>query len=259
MISMKNLYLDSDYISALNNFNLRATPSNCSNRDWSIFKNVHIKITNNKCPICECNLDGSLSRVSNNGSTTISATIDHYRPKDNNLYPLLKCDDKNYLLMCSDCNNAYKGNNFPLHSSGNTRDTTSISTTSITIEKPLIANPIYDDLLDLFVVVLRLTPSGRKVLELEPKETSGYLYEKAKETIKLFSLGNCEVNVSLNNNVQNCRIGLLHDHFNKFYDFIQALRDKDMQRAYQEAQNKNLNRYGFYDFIQAKQFKDLVP
>ena len=169
--------------------------------------------------MCECNLNNSLQRTSSNGTTIISATIDHYRPKDSTLYPRLKCDDKNYLLMCSDCNNAYKGNQFPLHSSGNIRDRNSTTTGSITNEKPLIINPIYDDLLELFILVFRLAPSGKKVLELRPKETRGYLYEKAKETIRLFSLGNCEIDVHSSINVQNCRIELFHDHFNKFIKF----------------------------------------
>ena len=113
--------------------------------------------------------------------------------------------------------------------------------------------------MELFKLVFILTPSGKKVLELVPKETTGYLYERAKETIKLFSLGNCEVDTHTNVNIQNCRITLLHNHFNKFYGFIQALGEKNRQQAFNEVKEKNLEKYGFYNFIREKQFEDLVP
>jgi len=253
MIDMRTLHTYSYYQWILQKFN----HSNCK---WSKFKRIHLKVSKLKCPICECSLNKkkSLERHSNNGRTKIVATIDHYRPKDNSLYPLLRCDDKNYLLMCSDCNTAYKDNQFPLHSSGNIRDVTSTSTLSITTERPLIVNPIYDDLLDLFILVFRYTPSGKKVLELEPKETTGYLFEKAKKTIQLFSLGNCEVNKHSNPNVANCRIGLLNDHFKKFHGFMEALKNKDEDKAFSEKEKNKLENYGFFIFIQTKQFKYLI-
>ena len=251
MIDMQKLYTYSYYQWILKRFN----NSNCR---WSKFKRIHLKVSKLKCPICECNLNGSLQRLSNNSTTTILATIDHYRPKDNTLYPKLKCDDKNYLLMCSDCNNAYKGNSFPLHSSGNIRDTFSTSIAYSIFEKPLIVNPIYDNLLELFILVFRYTPSGKKVLELEPKEQTGYLFEKARETIKLFSLGNCEIDIHTNPNVANCRIGLLNDHFNKFYGFMEALKNGDSINAFNEKENNKLESYGFFIFIQKGQFKYLI-
>ncbi|MGP2657497.1 hypothetical protein ACOJTA_10685 [Malaciobacter sp. WC5094] len=259
MINMKSLHHHPYYIVTLNEFQSLISSNSCNYRNWGLFSPVHLTISKDKCPICECSLDGSLSRNSNNGQTVICPTIDHYRPKDSNLYPLLKCDHKNYLLMCTDCNNAYKGNQFPLHISGNIRDIISASTDLITTEKPLIVNPIYDDLLELFILVFRLSPSGKKVLELKPKESSGYLYEKAKETIRLFSLGNCEVDVHPNLNVQNCRIDLLHSHFNKFYEFIDALKQKNNKKALHELKTKKLDQYGFYDFIMKQQFEILIP
>jgi len=251
MIDMRSLHSDSDYNTALANFN----SSNCK---WTKFKDVHLKISKYKCPICECNLNNTEEGIEQNGRF-MKFSIDHYRPKDSNLYPLLKCDHKNYLLMCSDCNGCYKGNQFPLFSSGNVRDTTSRTTDSITTEKPLIVNPIYDDLLELFILVFKLTPSGKKVLELKPKETTGYLYEKAKKTIRLFSLGNCEIDVHSSPSVQNCRITLHNKHFNRFYNFIQALIDKDQKAALVELKSKGLKNYGFYAFIEKQQFKILVP
>jgi len=255
MIDMSILYRDSEYTVALSLFNNR-NYIDCQSRHWNKFKDVHLKVSKYKCPICECSLNNSLQRLSNNGTTTIIATIDHFRPQ--NIYPLLKCDDKNYLLMCSDCNNAYKGKQFPLHSSGNIRDVISTSTLAITTEKPLIVNPVYDNLLDLFILVFRYTPSGKKVLELEPKETTGYLFEKAKETIKLFSLGNCESNRHSNPNVANCRIGLLNDHFKKFYGFMEALKNKDRYKAFYEKEKYKLEDYGFFIFIRQNQYKYLI-
>jgi len=269
MIDMRNLHSDSNYNIALANFN----SSNCK---WTKFKNVHLEVSKYKCPICECKLNNTAEGIEQNGRF-MKFSIDHYRPHDPNLYPLLKCDHKNYLLMCSDCNGCYKGNQFPLHSSGSIRDTTSITTDSIANEKPLITNPIYDDLLELFILVFRLTPSGKNVLELQPKETSGYLYEKAKETIRLFSLGNCELDVHTSINVQNCRIELLHDHFTKFVkfakmflneEFSNAIINEDGQTIYENSEYKEvfldmkakkLSKYGFYNFIKEKQFEILVP
>ena len=179
--------------------------------------------------------------------------------------------------MCKDCNEAYKGNQFPLHNSGDIRDITSTTTDLITTEKPLIVNPIYDELLELFILVFRLTPSGKKVLELEPKESTGYLYEKAKETIRIFSLGNCEIDVHTNINVQNCRIELLHDHFNKFIKFAELFLNEEFSNAimnrdgitihnnnyyrevFSDMKAKKLNKYGFFNFITEKQYKILVP
>jgi hypothetical protein len=268
MIDMRNLHSDSDYNDALLDFN----SSNCK---WTRFKNVHLKVSKYKCTICECHLDNTEEGIEQNGRF-MKFSIDHYRPQE--YYSNLKCDDKNYLLMCNDCNGCYKGNLFPLHNSGNERDTTATVTTSIITEKPLIVNPIYDDLSELFILIFRLTPSGKKVLELQAKETTGYLYEKARETIRLFSLGNCEVDVHSSIDVKNCRIELLHDHFNKFIkfatiflandEFSDAIINKDGKTIYKNSEYKEvfldmkakeLSKYGFYNFIKEKQFVILMP
>ncbi len=208
MINMSSLHKHPDYSNALDKFKRSQ-----KEKKWSLFKDVQLVVSKNKCPVCECPLDGTLERKSNNGTTLLAPTIDHFRPQD--LYPKLKHDHENYILMCSDCNNAYKGCKFPLHSSTQNRNTTAEKTSNITDEKPLVVNPIYDNLFDLFKLVFRQTISGKKVLELIPKEQSGYLYEKAKETIKIFSLGNCEEpsHAHKSPNVQSCRVMLLADHF----------------------------------------------
>jgi len=147
----------------------------------------------------------------------------------------------------------YKGSEFPLYSSTPIR---AIDETKLDNEKPLIVNPIYDNLLELFVLVFRRTSNGRNVLELKPKETTGYLYEKALETIKLFGLGNCEIYRHSNENVYNCRIRILETHFGVFYEFAQALTTGDRRKAFLELRNnKNLfESYGFYKFLKKNQF-----
>ena len=245
MINMSTLYGHDDYQNALNSFNI----SRCK---WSSFTEVQMKVSKNKCPICECALDNSINRPSKKGNTTIKATVDHYRPQD--LYAFLECDHKNYLLMCSECNNIYKGSDFPLHSSTPKR---AIDEEKLVNEKPLIVNPIYDDLLELFILVFRRTSSGKNVLELKPKETAGYLYEKALETIKLFGLGDCETNRHNNVNVYNCRIRVLEGHFGIFYEFVKALKEGNRQKASLELRvhKENFETYGFYEFIKQNQFK----
>ena len=249
MIDMSSLYNHINYQTALNNFNA----SSCK---WSLFQDVHIEVSKGRCPICECKLDGSVSRLSNRGTTiTIQPTIDHYRPK--RYYGFLECEHKNYLLMCSDCNNIYKGSEFPLHHSTPTR---AIDKSNLVNEKPLIVNPIYDNLLELFILVFRRTTSGKEILELKPKATTGYLYEKALETIRLFGLGDCEVNRHSNDNIYNCRISILESHFGRFLAFVKALQDGDKTKALLELRlhKEDFETYGFYEFIKRKQFVVLV-
>lgn len=255
MIDMSGLHSEPEYNEALNAFN-----NGVNKNKWKLFKPIQLKVSKNKCPVCECSLDAPISRHSASGITYLAATIDHYRPTDKALYPLLKYDHKNYLLMCSDCNAAYKGNKFPLHNSTPHRDTVAVSTSDITNEKPLIVNPIYDALLELFELVFRYSETGKKVLELAPKHNTGYLHDQAKETIKIFSLGKCEdpSYIHPNINVHTCRVTLLNDHFKKFFDFIIALIDGDMEKAFSEMKRYNLNNYGFFVFIKKRQFKNLI-
>lgn len=66
MIDMQGIFSHADYNSTLDKFK----SSDCN---WSIFKELHKDVSNNKCPICEVELD-----TLNHGS---SATIDHFRPQ----------------------------------------------------------------------------------------------------------------------------------------------------------------------------------
>lgn len=261
---MSGLYAHADYPAALVSFN------NSSNRNkWSKFKPVHLSLTKQKCPICECTLktdelltrpsgrvvenDESIDSRSESREVVIGSTVDHYRPQI--FYSFLALVHENYILMCSECNNIYKGSEFPLFGNNPVRAT---SLAEIANEQPLIVNPIADDLLDLFQLVVRRDLSGRKVLELNPRHSQGYLFEKALTTIKLFCLGNSDVNFHTNVNVKTLRINLLHNHFVKFDGFIDAYIDRNKEKMMAEIKDKKLREYGFYNFFVEKKFKVLV-
>ncbi|PAJ74520.1 hypothetical protein CJF42_09870 [Pseudoalteromonas sp. NBT06-2] len=249
MIDMSVLYDHADYPAALVNFN--------NSNKWAKFQEVHLSVTNHKCPICECSLKvGELLSRPSRGKTKqciIESTVDHYRPQK--YYTFLALTHENYILMCSECNNIYKGCEFPLFGDNPVRAT---NPAEISNEQPLIVNPINDDLFDLFELVVRHDLSGRKVLELSPKHEQGYRYEKALTTIKLFSLGECELNAHSNANVKTLRINLLHSHFVKFDVFIDAFMNKNIPKMRAEIADKNLKDYGFLKFILKNQFKNLV-
>lgn len=244
MIDMRYLYQHDDYQAALQRFNQWP-------KKWSRFKGVHLAVTNHRCPICECSLKSGELLVRNNCNpgkpqTEIKATVDHYRPL--NYYPFLKFEHKNYILMCSECNNIYKGSEFPLYPEQAIR---AINVAQLTTEQPLIASPVKDNIFDLFKVVTRRLKNGTRVLELTPKHASGYMHDKALETIKLFGIGDCETNGHSNENVKALRINLLRNHFSKFEKFIDAFLKKDVAKMRSEVSEKNLNSYGFLKIILA--------
>jgi hypothetical protein len=262
MIKMHQLYEQPEYPVTLKRFNTSKKETR-----WSLFKGIHLLVTHERCPICECRLDGSTSRQKkaksadpNKHYMIQTPTIDHYRPKDKTLYPFLKYDDRNYILMCSDCNQAYKGNLFPLYN--NTVRAKDKAT--LINEQPLIVNPILDDLLALFILVFTQTSSGKKVLELMPKKPNGYLHDKAKETIKVFSLGECDINGHKNPNIHDGRIKVLNDHYNKLFAFASAYQSYKNSNDEQKQQNKTQalrelhalqpQHFGFTEFILKQQF-----
>ena len=223
----------------------------------NIFKNLHMERTENRCPICECLIDGSVPRKNKeNKDTLITATIDHFRPTE--YYPNFKCEDKNYLLLCSDCNNVLKKSLFPLY--GSQIRATTISDTSM--EKPLLVNPIDDDIEELFTLLFILRPDGSKILELAIHPTlaeESYLYEKAKKSIEIFKLGECHTSNSTNN-VQICRIGILRKHFEDLYEIALAFKNNssELRVLLQEYKTRN-NKHGFMKFIKNKNFKIIIP
>ncbi|AZL85608.1 hypothetical protein EIJ81_14260 [Aliivibrio salmonicida] len=252
MIDMRTLYQHADYSVALQNFN------SSSPKKWSKFQGVHLAVTNHRCPICECTLKNGqlLMRASSKPGkppVQVKATVDHYRPQK--YYPFLEFEDKNYILMCSECNNIYKGSEFPIFGVQVTRAT---SVAGLATEQPLIANPVSDNIFDLFKVVARRLTNGRKVLELTPKHTSGYLHEKALATIKLFGIGECEVNAHSNVNIKALRVNLLRSHFSMFEDFINAYENKDVPKMRSEITRKKLDSYGFLKIILANNVTNLT-
>jgi len=275
MIDMSALYAHQDYSNTLNNFQNRVTANNdCNYEDWKLFIDVQMSVSKNRCPICESPLDDSLERNSNTGKTTIKPTIDHYRPQI--LYPNLKCTHQNYLLMCSDCNNVYKGNDFPLYPTNAQHTQSASSYTDVLHERPLLVNPINDKPLNMFRLVFRRLGQNVDILELEPLVDDDYINKKAKTTIEVFGLGSCRPNQS--SNVENCRINLLSNHYNKFFNLalaINNMNEADFFNAMVEFKNGDLNKalkynsfddvlealknvpndYGFLSFLFNKQFK----
>jgi hypothetical protein len=262
---MSALHSHQEYLPVLDDFNRRAKSVGI----WKIFKDVHMLVSKHKCPICECALNGSVQRPSNNGITVLQPTIDHFRPKDASMYPHLQYDHENYILMCSDCNNAYKGNLFPLHSTTPNRNLIALKSSDIHDENPLIINPIFENPFDLFKIVLRLSTTGKKVLELIPKHSSGYLKEKAEETIRVFSLGKCDEPDHCHSsiNVQTCRIDLLHHHFTKFNQITSILNGRnysdltliEKKLVFKLSQRLGLDEYGFFEFVMKANYVNLIP
>ena len=223
----------------------------------NVFKNIHIERTENRCPICECLVDGSLSRQNKkNKITAINATIDHFRPTE--YYPDFKCEDKNYLLLCSDCNNVLKKSLFPLYGT----QTRAITISDTSIEKPLLVNPIDDDIEELFTLLFIFRPDGSRILEvaIHPNlEEKSYLYEKAKKSIEIFKLGECYTTDSTDN-VQICRIGILRKHFEDLYQIALAFKNNSSElRLLLQEYKKTDNKHGFMKFIKNKNFKIIIP
>ncbi len=274
MIDMSSLYSHKDYNKVLTTFDSQTNGVDCTYEDWKLFIDIHMSVSKNRCPICESPLDDSLTRESNAGTTTIKATIDHYRPQ--NFYPNLKCMHQNYLLMCSDCNNVYKANKFPLYPTGTEHTKTATCMDDISHEKPLLINPINDKPIELFQLIFRrLENTNLDILELKSNTDDNYLNEKARNTIETFGLGSCRPNQ--NNNVENCRINLLTNHHDKFFNLALAIDNMDefdFFTAMVEFKNSNLsnalkfngfkdvlvelkkspNDYGFLSFLLNKQF-----
>ncbi len=246
MIDMSSVYIHEDYTDTLNKFE----SSNC---DWSIFQNLHKNVSNNKCPICEVQL-------TNKQSSPYSATIDHFRPKAMAMYPALKCEPKNYILMCSLCNEKYKKSKFPLFDESK-RVTSAKNMDDVKDEAPLLFNPAEENPLKFFELVFIQTERG-SILELKrnsktiPKDKSSYEYLRCQEMIHLFGLGYCHKNIHPNEIVKECRIDVLSKHYTMFIDLAKATKNKKTLALFFENNNRinELKKYGFFQFIMKKQF-----
>jgi len=242
MIDLQGIYNKEEFKKTIDNFK--------KSKKRNIFIEPFLKVTNNKCPYCEVNLPVKIE------NRNMCATIDHYRPQT--YYPTLKNVYQNYILMCNDCNNAFKENKFLIYKNGKVIEVNKEITEGKEIqnEQTIIVNPIKDNIFNIFIIRFILTNKG-KVLELYPKYTENkdkYLFLKAKKTIELFALGDCEeINDSIKH--KKCRIVLLKQHFNLFYDFVIALQNKDKKKAFKIFKSRKLEEYGFIEFIKKNLFK----
>lgn len=251
MINMRGYFTHEEYQSSVDTFREKFNQDGCDDY-WSIFTKLQQEISNNKCPICEVEL-------TNNPNKTYTATLDHFRPKDQNMYPYLKCEPENYILMCSLCNSTYKDNAFPLlNESKRAIDAKKVDDTIS--EEPLLFNPTERDPLDFFVLAFRQTAQGG-IVELKrnpiiPKNS--YEFQICDTMIKTFGLGYCEKYPHPNNDAKICRINILTKHYTTFIEMAKAIDEKNQKALaliLSDQNRKNeLEKYGFFKFMIKKQF-----
>jgi len=255
MIDMRGYFTHSDYPILVEKFEASFDKErlNCDDY-WFVFTDLQKTIANNRCPICEVELNIYPNK-------TNSATLDHFKPKSQERYPKLKCDPKNYVLMCSLCNNTYKKDEFPLYSSNDENN-----------GKALLMNLTEEDPLYFFELIFRQTNKGG-VLELKrnsqniKKNKNLYDYQRSQKMINLFGLGNCHKNIHPNDNpdetIKECRIEILTKHYTTFIEFAKAYKeynDSNNKKPLalimkQKNRIKELKKYGFYQFIINHQYR----
>lgn len=242
MIDMQGIFSHSDYTDTVNRFN----SSNCN---WNLFQSLHKNISNNKCPICEAKLDDTLY-------PGCFSTIDHFRPKAEDMYPYLKCEPDNYILMCSLCNSRYKKSKFPLISG--TKRAKTIE--EIATEQPLLFNPAKEKALNFFELAFRQTEKGN-ILELKRKNNipkDSYKYQRCEAMIQLFGLGYIHKSIHPDKKTKNLRVDILTAHYETFIQLAQAIKDNDKKSLSlilkEKNRKKELEKYGFYQFLLKNQF-----
>jgi len=215
--------------------------------DWSVFKPIHSDISNGKCPICEVKLTQYEQGT--------KATIDHFRPHGDSLYTFLKCDPKNYIIMCEECNSLYKSSSFPIYEDAKRAK----NIDELKNENNLLFNPARRKPTDFFEIAFKTLSNGTNILELKRKSDihkSTYDYKRCETMINLFGLGYCDKVKYPNDDAKICRINILKQHFDTFYPMAKALKDKNKEEfeSIMIEQKERLEKYGFYDFIKNKQF-----
>lgn len=252
MIDMSGIFSHVDYDETVVKFNDFKTPNCNSDCDWTLFQNIHKNVSNNKCPICEVELVESPNHP-------YSATIDHFRPKASDMYPGLKCEPKNYILMCRLCNNKYKEAKFPLLDESK-RATKAKTITDARLEQPLLFNPAEEKPLDFFELAFRITEVGN-ILELKRKPTipkGSYHYRRSAEMIKLFGLGNVHKDIHPDEDSKALRLDVLRLHYETFIELAQAIKGNDKKGftliLMDENRKEMLKKYGFFDFLMKEQF-----
>lgn len=236
MIDMRNIKYDSDFIDAKEKFTKKII-KNCENEThcyWKLFKKAFLKFSKCKCPICE----DTLNKYDD---------IDHFRPK-NAGYEFLKCCCNNYMIMCSDCNRTHKRTSFPLYD--NFKAT---KKEEVVREKPLLVNPLTDNILDFFELCFVL--KGEKgIMEVHPKDSldpNSYAYKKAKKTIEIYGIGFCAENTK----VDGCRINILENHFEHLFELAKAKQESQYEFLRLLKEKPKRQEYGFIKFIAKDQFK----
>ncbi len=252
MIDMRGVYIHPDYTDTVENFEclMRSQGGDCNH--WGVFKELHKDVANNKCPICEVELDVE-------GRIGSSATIDHFRPQAEDMYPYLKCEPKNYILMCSLCNSRYKQSKFPLvDESERAVAATTIEETHT--EQPLLFNPAEEKPLFFFELAFRKTEIGN-ILELKRNNAiskDSYEYRRCEAMIKLFGLGYIHKNIHPDKETKNLRVDILTSHYETFIQLAQVIKNKDKKSFALIMSDKNrkeeLQKYGFFQFLLKKQF-----
>jgi hypothetical protein len=249
MIDMRRIFVHADYDETNNKFKI----SDC---DWSIFQELQKNISNNKCPICEV----ALVAIPNDH---YAATIDHFRPKTDKMYPYLKCEPKNYILMCGLCNENYKKAKFPLVDESK-RATAAKTIEETKDEQPLLFNPAEEEPLYFFELAFRKTEAGG-ILELKRKKTipkDSYDYLRCEAMIKLFGLGYVNKYPHPDEDTKNLRIEVLTAHYETFIQLAKVMEkfinDGNQKPLFLFLSDKNrkemLEKYGFFQFLIKKQF-----
>jgi hypothetical protein len=247
MIDMRTLFDHEDYEKNVDQFKI----SNC---DWGVFKELHKNVSNNKCPICEVDLVETVNHI-------YSGTIDHFRPKGSGMYPYLKCEPKNYILMCNLCNTRYKESKFPLVDESK-RATNAKKIEETIEEKPLLFNPAEEEPLFFFELVFRKTEVGN-ILELKRKKTiskGSYDYKRCEMMINLFGLGYIHKynHPEPHEETKKFRVDILTAHYETFINLAIAIKENDKKSfalILSDENRKNmLEQYGFFQFLIKKQF-----
>ena len=250
MIDMRGIFSHPDYAETVERFE-EYKLCEASTCQWGVFKKLHKEIANNKCPFCETALDTSTRRS--------SGTIDHFRPKANDKYPLLKCEPKNYILMCNLCNTRYKESKFPLVDESK-RAVTATTIEETYDEQPLLFNPAEENPLDFFELAFRQTEIGN-ILELQIKESipeDSYDYQRSEAMITLFGLGFIHRVTHPDEETKQLRVDILTTHYETFIELAHAIHDGN-KKAFalimiDENRSEGLRKYGFFQFLLKNQF-----
>ncbi len=212
---------------------------------WNCFKKSFLQLTNNRCPICETLVSNSM------------ADIDHFRPQADALYPFLKYQHNNYLLMCISCNRVAKNATFPVLNNNR-----AINIATLCNEYPFLVNPRYDNIYFFFKLKFIQHCTGECVLELTPNDKSfptllsSLELNKAEKSIEIFGLS-FDACKRING-----RDTLLKNLFSIFYKVAEAKKDlneKDFNDFMHRLENIELQNYGFFEFIKRGLFEICVP